>query len=776
MEVSCDHSPLSHPQLESATPADALALYVDQCVQAQAAAVASVPTYPSSEDIALSTRVDAVAPFVDQCVQAGAAAIASALTCPSSEDIVLSPQAAAHSPLSTPSINLGCNFEQSLKSTVLMSSQPSQPVTPNVQKLLDLELDASQSMDKIEDCDHVRLESSRTNISAAMAMGHVSSPEPRRSPSSGFPAWDQQGCLAWDVVLEKTEGVELGLTFSNGKAHFSMSRQVPAANEKGPETLIINMIKPGSCLDDWNTVHPKAAVKIFDRITDVNGHTTLKEMQEELLNSSVLLMRIVRYPSTFDIHLEPLRDEVALLGLRFSPQSYSQQELSISKVAETGRIEQHNQISIEQGLFHIVVTPGMLVEAINGHCGSARDLQRYLTEAGSGPLKLRMRRNEMSHTLAAKEDPSSAPTSAPSSARDGSLTSHGWSRPTTASKSSRPTTASKSRPTTASKSRPGPALPGYDWKGNIDSEVVVGDSLIPLLTEISQEEEVSSPLGNVSAENEPISPGSNANLREIVPVQSREIDKNGLTSGSTPSYTVPNSMKSALAGNGIHAGQQKSASSSGGCLKWEVVLQKRDPTDRFGFSHISGAEQFLKARGARVMGAASSFAQRLPLQAPEVLIIREIAPSGLLAEWSRSRTGLGGEVVLGDRVASVNGISSVEAMQEQLKTSQRCVLSLVRYPPKFIAKLPGLSNQRRSLGLKFDIIGNGFTGLRITGVARDGLVEEYNQFHLKHGRFHLVITAGMVVLSVNQAQGSSEQMLRVLSQAPSLTLLICRSE
>merc|ERR1712014_555574 len=128
------------------------------------------------------------------------------------------------------------------------------------------------------------------------------------------------------------------------------------------------------------------------------------------------------------------------------------------------------------------------------------------------------------------------------------------------------------------------------------------------------------------------------------------------------------------------------------------------------------------------------------------------------------------------RVVAVNGNSSVEAMQEELKTSRRCVLSLLRYPPRFIAKLPGLSSQRKSLGLKFESVGQGCTALRIADVARDGLVEEYNQFHEKHGRFHLVITRGMVILSVNQAQGSSELMLRVLSQAPSLMLLIYRSE
>lgn len=724
-----------------------------------------------------------------------------------------------------------------------MSSQPSQPATPQIQKLLDLELDALQSMDKIENCDHARSEGSRKNEPAAMDLHHqVSSPGPR-PPNSGLLAFDQHGCLVWDLVVERSEAIELGLGFFNGNAHFSMSRQVPAADEKGPETLIVNTIKPGSCLDSWNMVHPRAAVEPFDRITDINGRTTVKEMQEELLNNSVLLIRIVRYPATFDIQLMPPTDGVALLGLRFSPQSYSQQDLSILKVAATGRVEQHNQISIEQGFFHLVVTPGMLVEAINGHCGSARDLQRYLTEAGSGPLQLRMRRSEVSHTLAAKEDPCSASTSAPSTARAGSLTPSAWSRPTTASKS-RPTTASKSRPTTANKSRPGTAgrsctgllsaFPVQGWKGIDGSEVIDQDDSTPLLIEMSREE-MMSPLRDVSGENELTSPDSVDNLQHIEQLQSGETDEDGLggatsapnskqterlparvmpwscssdhasfansqeddqascrgtprqlqplTEGlrqeflaSTPSYATPKSKTSALPGVEIHAGQKRLVPSLGGCLKLEVVLQKINPMDRFGFSHINGAEQFLKARGTRVMDAASSSAQVPPSQAPEVLIIREIAPSGLMAEWNHYHAGSGKQVMLGDRVAAVNGNSSVEAMHEELKTSQRCALSLLRYPPRFIAKLPGLSSQRKSLGLKFESIGHGCTALRIADVARDGLVEEYNQFHQKHGRFHLVITRGMVILSVNQAQGSSELMLRVLSQAPSLMLLISRPE
>jgi len=200
-----------------------------------------------------------------------------------------------------------------------------------------------------------------------------------------------------------------------------------------------------------------------------------------------------------------------------------------------------------------------------------------------------------------------------------------------------------------------------------------------------------------------------------------------------------------------------------GRLQWSVTLQKSSPTDRLGLGHYNGIDQFRKARG-----------ELAKADGPAALIIGKIAPEGLLADWNRLHEG--SEVGHGDRIAEINGASAPEAMQQELSSSSNLVMRLMRYPTTFTVRLQPISahGQRRPLGVKFEKSGS--SSLRIAAIASDGLVEDYNQFHISQGRFHLVVTVGMLIVRANHAQGAVEQMAMVLSTAPTLQLLIRRME
>ena len=75
-----------------------------------------------------------------------------------------------------------------------------------------------------------------------------------------------------------------------------------------------------------------------------------------------------------------------------------------------------------------------------------------------------------------------------------------------------------------------------------------------------------------------------------------------------------------------------------------------------------------------------------PRRAPKVLVLREIAPEGLLTAWNRAHPG--NEVAPYDRIYAVNGKTRIEEMQQELRKSQAVALRFVRYPQMFAVE-PG---------------------------------------------------------------------------------------
>jgi hypothetical protein len=134
-----------------------------------------------------------------------------------------------------------------------------------------------------------------------------------------------------------------------------------------PETLIVKKVNPdGDLLHEWNRAHPSLEVRPRDRIVEVNGKRYIDEMQMEL-RSECVTMTIQRYPETIRVKLK--KSETAKkFGVKFSkPKKPNETWLTVSEVQQNGGFaqEEWNQAQIMKGAFHLVVTAGMRVEAVN---------------------------------------------------------------------------------------------------------------------------------------------------------------------------------------------------------------------------------------------------------------------------------------------------------------------------------------------------------------------------------------------------------------------------
>eukprot|EP00439_Symbiodinium_sp_Y106_P028744 s529_g3.t1 len=208
----------------------------------------------------------------------------------------------------------------------------------------------------------------------------------------------------------------------------------------------------------------------------------------------------------------------------------------------------------------------------------------------------------------------------------------------------------------------------------------------------------------------------------------------------------------------------------------------------FGFAHFSGYGDFLRARGQL------SEAEETPLatpsatpgrgamdssgrfhKAPRVLVVREIAPAGLLAAWNRAHPG--SEVVSFDRVYAVNGKTRVEDMQQELRKSAMIVLKIVRYPQMFAVELRGDTQGPMPIGVRVERPPSDFAPeLKVTEVASDGALEQFNLAQIRMGRFHLVVLPGMFIRKANQTQGDPDSMEKIVAGTTPVTLFIRRGD
>jgi len=186
------------------------------------------------------------------------------------------------------------------------------------------------------------------------------------------------------------------------------------------------------------------------------------------------------------------------------------------------------------------------------------------------------------------------------------------------------------------------------------------------------------------------------------------------------------------------------------CLVFEVVLQKMDPSQRYGFAHANGRAEWIKVRGQRYRGTEPP---------PETLIVREVAPGCLLDEWNMQHPDR--EVLVCDRIVAVNGHRSIQDMQAQLRTPE-ITMKIVRYHEWFHVELDRRDNPKR-LGIKFEKPNNvSLPELHIFEVAPEGLLEEVNLRMVAQGKYHKVVHSGMRIEAVNQVEGDPVQMAQEL--------------
>lgn len=259
---------------------------------------------------------------------------------------------------------------------------------------------------------------------------------------------EKDGCLLWEVHLRKRGGMmKFGFAFNCGKGEFLRDRfrrigiskdkiatggdgaatkdpnfALPgmpleaaenylsqagllgagAADTRAPEVLRIRKISEGDLLDEWCLDYPEADVRLFDRISSVNGMSTVDEMKAELSKSNELVMQVVRYPEVFTVELE--KQEGSKLGFRFEKPGGDDalQDLRITEVSEKGLLNEANEKNIAQGLFHMVVMAGMCIVAVNKVGGSDAELAEALRKLPLGTIQLEIKRGEADQ-IATKE-------------------------------------------------------------------------------------------------------------------------------------------------------------------------------------------------------------------------------------------------------------------------------------------------------------------------------------------------------------------------------------
>jgi hypothetical protein len=213
---------------------------------------------------------------------------------------------------------------------------------------------------------------------------------------------------------------------------------------------------------------------------------------------------------------------------------------------------------------------------------------------------------------------------------------------------------------------------------------------------------------------------------------------------------------------------------------WDVVLKKHDDKQKYGFSHANGKVQFLQDY-AKAQKPFNSTGNEMnanvdnilpPSECPEALVIKRVAEHGLLEEWNFVHPEA--EVIAGDRVIKVNNSQTIQDMQRELRLPS-CVCTMLRYPEIFevtIVKREGM----RKLGFKFEKpANNSLLELRITEVAKDGLLDEVNRANMRSSRHHHVVLPGMRIEAANEAEGDCLKIAEELRHCDRVVMRIRRA-
>jgi len=219
-----------------------------------------------------------------------------------------------------------------------------------------------------------------------------------------------------------------------------------------------------------------------------------------------------------------------------------------------------------------------------------------------------------------------------------------------------------------------------------------------------------------------------------------------------------------------------------GCLEWEVMLKKEASTDKFGFVQANGKLDFetrlanpcqrLVTMGKRPLMPAESS----PLPGPTALIVRKVHEGLLLHCWNQKYPQIA--VRPQDRILSVNGEASLEAMQREIK-SAKIVIKFKRYPEMFTARL---TKNNRRLGFRFEkptsaVDSKGRSKeLRITEICPDGAVPDYNREMALADRHHYVLLPDMRITQANDIVGDGGEIAEELKRCEEVTLTLRRAD
>eukprot|EP00928_Gymnodinium_smaydae_P058236 TRINITY_DN4144_c0_g1_i3.p1 TRINITY_DN4144_c0_g1~~TRINITY_DN4144_c0_g1_i3.p1 ORF type:complete len:294 (-),score=90.62 TRINITY_DN4144_c0_g1_i3:96-977(-) len=155
------------------------------------------------------------------------------------------------------------------------------------------------------------------------------------------------------------------------------------------------------------------------------------------------------------------------------------------------------------------------------------------------------------------------------------------------------------------------------------------------------------------------------------------------------------------------------------------------------------------------------------------LVVGSVAgKSGPLARWNEARPDA--KVCKGDRVLSVNGKELLREMMEELRALDVQV-RLARYPDVFEVFLEKTPEMK--LGFKFaEPKRAGLHELRINEVheSADYCLGKHNAIVQEQGMHHMVVSAGMRVVAVNEVSGDCAAMRKELQRAKAVRLKIRR--
>jgi len=217
------------------------------------------------------------------------------------------------------------------------------------------------------------------------------------------------GAIVWEIVLAKRDdNAKYGMTHANAKVEFSKEyakacrgdgqsgERVATGNlqsvltaEDCPDALVITRVSDQGLLEEWNFIHPEAEVRPGDRIIAVNDCQAVLEMQKELRTPSVTC-KIFRFPDIFHTTLVK-RESQSKLGFKFvKPDQRSPQvRLRISTLAQEGLLDEVNRQHMKNNCHHMVVLPGMYIEAANQVEGDCVKIAEELRTCESAELRIR---------------------------------------------------------------------------------------------------------------------------------------------------------------------------------------------------------------------------------------------------------------------------------------------------------------------------------------------------------------------------------------------------